>query len=109
MNLQKLKQAVQDSPSSIFTKEDIMKLLNGLQSEGSLTQELADEIHRSIWLQMERLDNGDVIEFDSAEFDLDGNTITLSNIDLDLYKIKEIIEEVLNENVTEESSEESSN
>jgi hypothetical protein len=104
MNLQELKQAVQDSPSSIFTKEDIMKLLNGLQSEGSLTQELADEMHRSIWFQMEQLDNGDIIEFDSAEFDLDGNTITLSNIDLDLYRIKEIIEEVLNENVTEKSS-----
>jgi hypothetical protein len=105
MKLQELKQTVQDSPSSIFTKDDIIKLLNEVKRESCITQELADEIRYVISNRLNQLDSDDVVDMDSASFDLErDNTIVLSDVSIDLSKIESIIEEVLDENVTEETT-----
>jgi hypothetical protein len=105
MKLQELKQTVQDSPSSIFTKDDIIKLLDKVKRESYITQELADEIRYAISNRLNQLDSDVVVDMESASFDLErDNTIVLSDISIDLSKIESIIEEVLDENVTEETT-----
>lgn len=102
MNLKELKQTIQDSPSSIFTKEDVLNLLNKV-NKSHFTQTLADEMRYEINNQLKTLNEDEIVDFDSANFDLDDNKIILQGIEVDLSKIESIIETVLDDNVTEET------
>ena len=97
---------VTNSPSSIFTKEDILKLIEGmnygierekevLAAEAkplSLTEEqikgLTEAIEQEIETSIQRLDKDDIVDFDSAEFSLEyNNTVRLDDIEVNTNRI----------------------
>ena len=86
-------QSVQNSVSSIFTKEDVIKLINSV--EGSSRKVTTEDIQRAIdqtiyWIE----NNSDrLIDEDSAEFELDyNNRISLTNVNIDTEEIREALE-----------------
>jgi hypothetical protein len=86
-------QSVQNSVSSIFSKEDVINLINSIEGGGRVIS--VDDIQRAIdqtvyWIE----NNSDrLIDEDSAEFELDyNNRITLSNVNIDVEEIREALE-----------------
>jgi hypothetical protein len=86
-------QSVQNSVSSIFSKEDVIKLINSVEGGGRVIS--VDDIQRAIdqtvyWIE----NNSDrLIDEDSAEFELDyNNRVTLSNVNIDVEEIREALE-----------------
>ena len=86
-------QLVENSASSIFSREDVIKLINSVEGGGRVIS--VDDIQRAIdqtvyWIE----NNSDrLIDEDSAEFELDyNNRITLSNVNIDVEEIREALE-----------------
>jgi len=107
---------VTNSPSSIFTKEDILKLIEGMnygierEKEVLVEQEveaaikaagkqslaltedqvrgLTEAIEQEIETSIQRLDKDDIVDFDSAEFSLEyNNTVRLDDIEVNTNRI----------------------
>jgi len=107
---------VTNSPSSIFTKEDILKLIEGMnygierEKEVLVEQEveaaikaagkqslaltedqvrgLTEAIEQEIENNIQRLDKDDIVDFDSAEFSLEyNNTVRLDDIEVNTNRI----------------------
>lgn len=76
---------VNECMSSVFTKEDVVNLLRNLEvSSNKLSKsELVDFVTSYVETQVEQLDAGDILDLSSAQFDLNGNEITLENVDVD--------------------------
>ena len=86
-------QSVQNSVSSIFSKEDVINLINSIVGGGRVIS--VEDIQRAIdqtiyWIE----NNSDrLIDEDSAEFELDyNNRVTLSNVNIDTEEIREALE-----------------
>jgi hypothetical protein len=107
---------VNDSVSSIFTKEDVLKLIEGMQqgidrekellveqeveavikasssNQVVLTQDqisaLSDKIYDDIDRQLDQIRSDDVVDYDSAEFSIDyNNRVVLDDVDIDTSSI----------------------
>ena len=77
---------VNECMSSVFTKEDVLNLLQSIEmkKENLVTKEmLVTFVTDYVENQVERLDAGDILDLSSAEFELNGNEITLENVDID--------------------------
>ena len=131
-NLQDTVASVQNAPSSIFTKEDVLNLLNGIEfpkqvSVNPLTQfqieSLCEKITQAVKENAENLDNS-CIDRDSAELSMGySNTVELDSVEFDTREvadqvvsgIAEVIEEWFerafpeNEDDEENESEEDNN
>ena len=89
---------VQECVSSVFSKEDVIKLINKI--EGGLSEDLALEIKKQISTLIMNIDERKLLDLDSAEFELSyNNTIELNNVNIDLEIITDIIEGVLMDHV----------
>lgn len=87
-------QSVQNSVSSIFSKEDVINLINSVEA-GSSRKITVDDIERAIdqtisWIE----DNErDVLDLDSAEFELTyNNQIECTNVPINVDNIREALE-----------------
>jgi hypothetical protein len=85
--------AVQNSVSSIFSKEDVINLINSIEGGGRVitTNDIERAIDRVInWAG----DNeSDVVDFDSVEFELSyDNRLEVSNVPLQLENLREALE-----------------
>lgn len=99
-NLQDTVASVQNAPSSIFTKDDVLNLLNGIEFPkeaviNPLTdfqiQSLIKTIHEAIADNAGDIDN-DCIDKDSAEFSLNyNNCIELDSVGFDSDQIVDTI------------------
>jgi septum formation inhibitor-activating ATPase MinD len=77
---------VNECMSSVFTKNDVLNLLQSIEmkKENLVTKEmLVTFITDYVETQVERLDAGDILDLSSAEFELNGNEITLESVDID--------------------------
>ena len=122
--------SVQNAPSSIFTREDVINLLNGIeapkggiQMDRQTTKDLCEAILDAINSNVRSLDSGDVCDLSSAEFSLNYNELSLDSVDIDSDSIAEnavsglydVIEEFFetleqeNEKEEEDASEEANN
>ena len=89
---------VQECMSSVFSKEDVINLIN--QIEGGLSEDLALEMKKQISTLIMNIDERKLLDLDSAEFELSyNNTIELTNVNIDLDLITDIVEEVLMDHV----------
>jgi hypothetical protein len=86
---------VQECMSSVFSKEDVINLINKIDSENKFNEDLALEIKNRIVRELRDIDERKLMDFDSAEFELSYNTIELTNVNIDLDLIANTIEEVL--------------
>ena len=87
-------QSVQNSVSSILSKEDVINLINSIE-EGSSRRITTEDIERAIDNVISWADNNesDVVDFDSVEFELSyDNRIEVSNVPIQLENLREALE-----------------
>ena len=85
--------AVQNSVSSIFSKEDVINLINSIEGGGRVIT--TNDIERAIDKVISWADNNesDVVDFDSVEFELSyNNRIEVTNVPLQLENLREALE-----------------
>jgi maltodextrin utilization protein YvdJ len=98
---------VQNSVSSIFTKEDVLAIINSITEEKSRVVSVVD-ITRAIDRVVENFEMNakDVVDCDNAEFGISyNNQLQLDNIDLNSDYVREALENAFmdfGEDVTEE-------
>lgn len=86
-------QLVENSASSIFSKEDVITLINSIEGGGRLIS--VEDIERAIDKVISWADNNesDVVDFDSVEFELDyDNKIEVKAVPLQLENLREALE-----------------
>ena len=85
--------AVQNSVSSIFSKEDVINLINSIEGGGRVIT--TNDIERAIDKVISWADNNesDVVDFDSVEFELSyDNRLEVTNVPLQLENLREALE-----------------
>jgi hypothetical protein len=103
-NIKEAVASVENAYPSIFTKDDVIKLLNSINVElppliyikpkqVPLTKEqierLCEVVLQQIKENVEDLESDKVCDLSSAEFDLNGSEISVSSIDIDTDKIED--------------------
>ena len=86
-------QSVQNSVSSIFSKEDVINLINSVEGGGRVIS--VDDIERAIDRVISWADNNesDIVDFDSVEFELAyNNKIEVTSVPLQLENLREALE-----------------
>lgn len=114
---------VQSAFPSLFTKEDVIKVLRALQDDldfedeedevGVFTQEQLDEVREDICNAVEnrldRLSSDDVVDLDSAEFEVNGDRLSVVNVDINtstlIDEVSDAIEKVFNGMKVKETTE----
>jgi hypothetical protein len=87
-------QLVENSASSIFSREDVIKLINSVEA-GSSRKITVDDIERAIDKVISWADNNesDIVDFDSVEFELSyNNKIEVTSVPLQLENLREALE-----------------
>ena len=85
-------QLVENSASSIFSREDVIKLINSVEGGRKIS---VYDIGRAIDKVISWADNNesDVVDFDSVEFELAyNNKIEVTNVPLQLENLREALE-----------------
>lgn len=95
MKKQDVLNRVLNSESSIFAKDDVVRLIEMIEGEGKTIT--VTDIGAAIENAMDNLSRNsyDIVDKSTAEFDLNGNEISLVEVDLDLDYIRETLEEHL--------------
>jgi len=95
MKKQDVLNRVLNSESSIFAKDDVVRLIEMIEGEGKTVT--VTDIGAAIEEAMNVLSRNsyDIVDKSTAEFDLNGNEISLVEVDLDLDYIRETLEEHL--------------
>jgi hypothetical protein len=97
-NLDQTKQLVTDSISSIFTKQDVLDILGNIAMVND--KEVAIDAFRKIEMEFNHrimhIKDG-LANVDEAEFELNGNEIMCTNVEVDTDKIVAILEEVISD------------
>lgn len=103
---------VANNISSVFTKEDVINLLKGIDAEPKLasedetdevnevtfTDETIDELIEHVRNSLSGLFASDIVDKDSAQFGIDGrDTIILEDIDIDNGLIEDAAAEAIAE------------
>ena len=86
-------QLVENSASSIFSREDVIKLINSVEGGGRVIS--VDDIERAIDRVISWADNNesDIVDFDSVEFELAyNNKIEVTSVPLQLENLREALE-----------------
>lgn len=86
-------QLVENSASSIFSREDVIKLINSVEGGGRVIS--VDDIERAIDRTISWIENNEreVVDLDSAEFELTyNNQIECTNVPIDVDNIREALE-----------------
>jgi hypothetical protein len=86
-------QLVENSASSIFSREDVIKLINSVEGGGRVIS--VDDIERAIDKVISWADNNesDIVDFDSVEFELAyNNKIEVTSVPLQLENLREALE-----------------
>ena len=87
-------QSVENSVSSIFSKEDVIKLINSVEA-GSSRKITPYDIGRAIDQTIDWIENNerDVLDLDSAEFELTyHNVLECTNVPINVDSIREALE-----------------
>jgi hypothetical protein len=97
MTIEQTVAAVQNAPGSMYTREDVISLLGRIEAPKSSSLEqhqihqLCELICSQIKDNVENLDTQDVCDTDSAEFELNGNEISLSSISIYTRGIRDVV------------------
>ena len=87
-------QSVQNSVSSIFSKEDVINLINSVE-EGLSRKITTDDIGRAIDRTLSWIENNEseVVELDQAEFEISyNNQLECTNVPLNIENLREALE-----------------
>jgi hypothetical protein len=104
---------VENSVSSIFSKDDVLKLLAFIEAEKpaaaekKFSQKFRDDLNNAISQRVDNLCAKDMVEDSSFEFEVYGNELSVTDFDVDSsYITNEIWDEVVDflDNYEEEES-----
>ena len=87
-------QSVQNSVSSIFSKEDVINLINSIE-ESSSRKITTEDIERAIDQTISWIENNerDVLDLDSAEFEISyNNQLECTSVGINTREIREALE-----------------
>lgn len=87
-------QSVENSVSSIFTKEDVIKLINSIEV-GSSRVITTTDIQRAIDRTIDWIENNerDILDLENAEFEIEwGNKIACTSVQINFEEIREALE-----------------
>jgi len=95
MKKQDVLNRVLNSESSIFSKDDVVRLIEMVEGEGKnvTVTDIGAAIENAI--DVLSRNSYDIVDKSTAAFDLNGNEIELAEVDLDLDYIRETLEEHL--------------
>ena len=85
-------QLVENSASSIFTREDVIKLINSV--EGSSRRVTTNDIQRAIDQTISWLENSrEIVDLENAEFEIEwGSKIACTEVPINFDEIREALE-----------------
>jgi restriction endonuclease Mrr len=97
---------VKNSPASFFTKDDVIKLLNDVSDVPAsdednddftreITEEQIDELIDAVRTELSMGLDNNIVDIDSAQFELNGNKIELTEIDIDTDPAEDIAEDAI--------------
>lgn len=108
MNLQQTIQTIKDSPSSIFTKDDVLRIMNSLEVEAGATvspdkinrpidlelkiESISKEICRAVEDQLDQLVSISSITVSAGNY---GNGIDSLEVEIEDYQLSRIVTDVL--------------
>ena len=97
--LSKIIKDVETCFPTIFSKEDVLLILNSIEEEETfMSEEKIEELKDELRSAIERMDTDEAIDFDSAEFGIqNGNEIILEDIPLNISNIEDVINETIND------------
>jgi len=102
MTKQQTIETLQKQLPSFYSLEQVISIINGIEDNNTLNDDSIQMIIKKISRSLH--DSNDLIDRDSAEFEIGyDNRIELSNIDVDVDKILEIVEDELNDCVEQNS------
>jgi hypothetical protein len=106
MTIQQAVEKVNDSASSIFTKEDVINILKNIKEEDKKeTPDLENmliDLREKIIKSVKRLDSDEIVDFDSIELSLNySREIVIDSVSLDYSIITDEIEVVFSEILSE--------
>jgi len=106
---------VQTAFPSIFSKEDVVSILEGLLAEVDSEEEtevvssglnedqiseLIEKIQEAVSRKMDRMDTSDVVDTSTAEFNINyGNTLELESVEVNVDSIADEVNEVVDEEI----------
>lgn len=98
--------SVQNAPGSMYTREDVISLLNRIEVKGGgptaeQLEALTEKLIEAVKNDADNLCSDDVLDTYSAEFELNGNEISLSSVDIDTDKIADEVVGSIRETVQE--------
>jgi len=93
---------INNSPASMFTKSDVIALVKSIETDErsiDITQEAVSELIDYVRHEMYvNVDESDMYDKDSAKFEIeDGNTIVLTDIDIDTDHAIDVATEAISE------------
>ena len=89
MNKQQAIEMVNNNLSSIFTKQDVIDLLNKIEGDTSV-----ESVIEKVVGVFDRL-GSDIVDLDSAELELYGNEVHVNSVDVDVDKVVKHIRQAL--------------
>ena len=88
-----------------YSADQVIELISKIEDTGSTpfdVNEFKDQIEEAVKNAIENMDGGDVVDYDSAEFSLDGREITFDGIDVNTTDIVDNVMESIERNVFDE-------
>lgn len=112
MSIEEVKKQVTESRGSLFTKDDVLSLLDDISETGNVSVEklkdIRTEIIKTIAAQIENLDENRIVDTDNARFEIsNGNEIEFESgtvgIDTDylISEMKDIVDEAFDDEIME--------
>ena len=97
ISLQEMIDGVKNSISSVFTKSDVLDILNRIEvkvTEPEFTEHEMEELIDHVRGGLAYLDSTDIVDKDTAQFGIeDGNTLVVTDIEVDTNYIEDEVEE----------------
>jgi hypothetical protein len=92
---------VNECMSSVFTKQDVLQLLANLEAKNIDVKKLAEVIEDHIMNTIQNVSSDEIVDYESAEFELSGNEIRLNDIMLNESGIRDNVTYDLTQIITD--------
>ena len=112
MKKENVLQSVQNSVSSIFTKDDVLNLISSIEQEQQTNQvydliKKLQDLQETISYNLQNLNSDDVVDYDSVEFSISyNNRIEVDCMNINVDNLTEIVENGIGELIEELRDEE---
>jgi hypothetical protein len=91
---------LQQQLPGFYSVEQVIKLINDIDDEGGSfdaekLERLIERVEDEVDSRLNRMDSSDLVDFGSAEFELNGNEISLQCVEVDASNIVEEVSDVV--------------